>query len=115
MECTVTTETETIHINRSIRWVSRPPIVAIVLVFAVVAFGAIAVLYGFPRGVAAIDLGSALMVLALMVTASVVVSFRHDDPSLSDRLSFRGSFARLPPLDLAVNKKCVVLPRNSVV
>ena len=80
---------------RSIRWVSRPPVIAIVLVIAVVVFGAMAVLYGLPRPLAALDVGSALMVLALMVAAAVVVSFRRGDPSLSDRLSFRTPFAKL--------------------
>src|SRR5512143_538748 len=41
---------------RSVRWVSGPPLIAIALTFAVVVFGAFAVLTGLPPAVAAIDL-----------------------------------------------------------
>jgi heme A synthase len=58
-------------------------------------FGAFAVLRGLPRGIAAADLGSALMVLALLATASVVAFSRHDNPTLPDRPSFRTAFAKL--------------------
>lgn len=80
---------------RSIRWVSRPPALAIVLLIAVIVFGALVVLQGLPPGLAALDLGSALMVLALMLTATVVAFARHADATLPDRLFFRSSFARL--------------------
>lgn len=79
----------------SLRWVSRPPAAAVVLLFAVIAFGALAVLRGLGPVAAAVDLGSALMVLALLVTASVVAHSLHGNPSLPDRLSFRSPFARL--------------------
>jgi cytochrome c oxidase assembly protein subunit 15 len=87
---------------RSIRWVSWPPALAIVLLIAVVIFGALVVLRGLPPGLAAVDLGSALMVLALMLTATVVAFARHADPTLPDRLSFHGSFARLTLWTLVV-------------
>ncbi len=81
--------------SRSIRWVSRPPAIAVAFLFAVIVFGAFAVLRGLSPGIAAVDLGLALLVLALMLTASVVAFSRHDNPALPDRLSFRSSFARL--------------------
>jgi cytochrome c oxidase assembly protein subunit 15 len=81
--------------SRSIRWVSRPPAIAVAFLFAVIVFGAFAVLRGLPPVIAAVDLGLALMVLALMLTASVVAFSRHDNPALPDRLSFRSSFAKL--------------------
>jgi cytochrome c oxidase assembly protein subunit 15 len=81
--------------SRAMRWVSRPPALAVACTFAVVAFGALAVLRGLSPGLAAVDLGLALMTLALMVTASAVAVFRHGNPGLPDRLSFRNSFARL--------------------
>jgi heme a synthase len=56
---------------RHLPWVSRPPLLAIVFVLAVIVFGALVVLRGLPRGAAAADLGSALMVLALMATSTV--------------------------------------------
>jgi cytochrome c oxidase assembly protein subunit 15 len=76
---------------RSNRWVSRPPVLAVVLLIAVVAFGAIAVLRGLPPWAAALDLGSALMVLALMLTSTIVAFSRPDNP----RLSFSSAVVRL--------------------
>ena len=74
---------------------SRPTVIAVALLFAVIVFGAFAVLRGLPPGLAAVDLGSALTVLALMLTASAVAFARHDNPALPDRLSFNSSFAKL--------------------
>jgi cytochrome c oxidase assembly protein subunit 15 len=74
---------------RPIRWVSRPPLIAIPFLLAVVVFGAFAVLRGLPRGVAAVDVGSALTVLALMVAATTAAFARRADPGLPDRLSVR--------------------------
>ncbi len=79
----------------SIRWVSRPPAIAVALVLLVIVFGALAVLRGLRPIMAAIDLGSALIVLALMLTASVVAFSRGRNSALPDRLSFRNPFARL--------------------
>jgi cytochrome c oxidase assembly protein subunit 15 len=79
----------------SIRWVSRPPMMAIALLLAVVVFGAMAVLHGLSPGLAAVDLGSALMVMGLVVTATVVAFAHHKDPTLPDRLLFQDGFARL--------------------
>ena len=79
----------------AIRWVSRPPAMAVAFLFVVAGLGARAVLRGLSPFWAAVDLGLALMVLALMVTASVVAFSRYAKPALPDRLLFRGSFARL--------------------
>jgi heme A synthase len=81
--------------HSSIRWLSRPPAIAVALVMAVAVFGAFAVLTGLPPIVAAIDVGFALMVLALVLTTWVVARARRDDPTLPDRLTFRTPFARL--------------------
>jgi heme A synthase len=81
--------------HRSIWWLSRPPAIAVALVLAVVVFGAFAVLTGLPPVVAAVDVGSALMVLALILTTWEVARARRDDPALPDRLTFRAPFARL--------------------
>ena len=59
---------------RSIRWVSRPPVLAVGRLLAFVAFGAIAVLRGLPPWAAALDLGLALIVLALMLTSPIVAA-----------------------------------------
>jgi cytochrome c oxidase assembly protein subunit 15 len=81
--------------SRSVRWVAWPPLVAIFFLLAVSAFGAMVVLRGLEPGLAALDLGSALAVLGLMTTATVVAFSRHRNSALPDRLSFDSSFARL--------------------
>jgi cytochrome c oxidase assembly protein subunit 15 len=80
---------------RPIRWVSRPPVIAVALLFAVVVFGAFAVLTGLPPWIAAIDLGSALLVLALLLIATVMAFSHHYNPNRPDRLWFHSSFAQL--------------------
>lgn len=79
--------------HRAIRWLSRPPAVAIALALAVVVFGAFAVLTGLPRPVAAVDVSAALLVLGLLITAWVVAVVRRDHPALPDRLSLRTPLA----------------------
>jgi heme A synthase len=81
--------------SRSVRWVTWPPLIAVFFLLAVSAFGAMVVLRGLEPGLAALDLGSALAVLALMVTATVVAFSRHKNPALPDRLSFPSPFAKL--------------------
>jgi cytochrome c oxidase assembly protein subunit 15 len=80
---------------RTVHWVSWPPVIAVALVLIVVVLGAMVVLRGLGPGLAALDLGSALMVLALMLAATVAAFSRHRDPSLPDSLLFRAPFARL--------------------
>jgi cytochrome c oxidase assembly protein subunit 15 len=81
--------------SRSIRWVSWPPVIAVALLLIVVLLGAMVVLRGLSPGLAALDLGSALTVLALMLAATVVSFSRPSDSSLPDRLQFRSPFAKL--------------------
>ena len=80
---------------RTIRWLVRPLLVSILFVLAVIVFGAFAVLTGLPRLVAALDLGSALIALTLVLTAAVVAFTRHADPTLPDRFSASSRLARL--------------------
>ena len=75
------------------RWVRRPPLVAIPLLIAVVIFGALAVLRGLPPWAAAIDVGSALLVLALLVAASVAAA-RSAQPGFRDRWALDRPAAR---------------------
>ena len=65
---------------RSERWIFIPTMGAIVCLVVVVFFGALVILTGLPRGWAAADLGTALMALAMMVTASSGVSARFRSP-----------------------------------
>ena len=84
------------------RWITIPPIVAVVLLVEVSYFGAQVVLRGLAPGWAAVDVGSALLVVALMIASAVVASARKINPQLPDRLSFKGFFARLVLITTAV-------------
>ena len=83
------------HRARSAPWVRWPPLIAIPFLLAVAAFGAMVVLYGLPPGLAALDLGSALIVLALMLVATTVAVHSHGRASPSGRLSLRSPYSRL--------------------
>lgn len=80
---------------RRLRWVALPPLAAIPLLLAVSFFGAEVVLHGIPPDWAAVDLGSALLVAALMIAAAVFAQARSLRPDLPDRLAYRTPFARL--------------------
>ena len=80
---------------RSIRWVSLPPVLAVVLLVLVIVLGALTVLRGIPPWAAALDIGSALLVLALLLTASVVASAGPGAPHVAERLSLRGEYTGL--------------------
>lgn len=75
--------------------VTRLPLIAVFFTLAVVVFGAFAVLTGLAPGVAALDLGSALIVLTLMTAAATAAYARHADPGLPDQLSTTTRFAGL--------------------
>jgi heme A synthase len=84
------------------RWIVIPPLVASVLLIEVSFFGATVVLRGITPGWAAVDLGSALLVAALMVTAAVIADARKFHTALSDRITFRDPLARLVLATVAV-------------
>jgi heme A synthase len=79
--------------TRAIPWLSWLPLAAVGLMLVVSAFGALVVLRGLSRGWAAVDLGSALLMLALMVATAASVSYSA--PGLPGRMSLRRPFARL--------------------
>ena len=81
--------------TRAIRWLVRPLLVAIPFLLAVIVFGAFAVLTGLYRPIAVLDLGTALITAALVLTAAVVAFTRHADPALADRFSAKSGLARL--------------------
>ena len=70
-------------------------IVAIPFLVAVIVFGPFAVLTGLPTLVAVLDLSSALITAALVLTAAVVAFTRHADPTLADCFSASSGLARL--------------------
>ncbi len=80
---------------RSIRWVSRPPLIALGFMVIEIALGAITVINGLPPAVVAIHLGAALVVLTLLLTASVQAFTLHQDQATPGRLTFRTPFSRL--------------------
>ena len=86
---------------RRLRWVSWPLALVLPFLLAVIALGALTVLTGLPRGWAAVDLGLALIVLALVVTAATVAWARGDALNRPDRLSARSATARLSLAALA--------------
>jgi cytochrome c oxidase assembly protein subunit 15 len=85
-----------------LRLITIPPLVAVILLVEVSYFGATVVLHGLAPSWAAVDVGSALMVVALMVTSAVVASTRLNNPTLPDRLSFKSPFTRLILITTAV-------------
>jgi cytochrome c oxidase assembly protein subunit 15 len=83
-----------IRVRRSL-WISLPPLVSIVLLVEVSYFGAQVVLRGLSPGWAAVDVGSALLVVALMVATSTA-ALANKDPSLRiDRLKYQSPFSRI--------------------
>jgi heme A synthase len=76
-------------------WILIPPLVATVLLVEVSYFGARVVLQGIAPGWAAVDVGSALLVVALIITTAVIARARQVDPDRPDRISFRTPFAML--------------------
>ena len=84
------------------RWIVYPPLAAIPLLVLVSAFGALVVVRGLASGWAAFDLGSALLVVALMVTSAVIAHARRLHPALPDRLTFYSPFSRLVLATLGV-------------
>ena len=76
-------------------WIFIPTIGTIVCLVVVVFFGALVILTGLPRGWAAVDLGTALMALALIVTAASGMSARVRSPIEDLRPSWTNGFAGL--------------------
>ena len=81
--------------TRGLRLAGRLPLIALFFTLAVVVFGVLTVLTGLPRGVAALDLGCALIVLTLMMTAATAAYAQHADPSTPDRLAAKSPLALL--------------------
>ena len=81
--------------HRCTPWIVRSALGSIACILVVVVFGAIAILAGLPRGWAAADLGTALLALALMVTAATVMSTRFDPTPGAGTLTWRAPFTRL--------------------
>src|SRR3990172_8970502 len=81
--------------TRQLLWIMVPPVLTIPLVIAVSYFGAMVVLHGISPGWAAVDLGSALLVVLLIVAAAVFADAHRRDPDLPDRIKFSSPYTRL--------------------
>lgn len=77
------------------RWISIPPLIAIALLLEVSFFGAQVVLRGLSPGWATLEVGSALLVVALIVTAAVKASRRTYRSIASDLPDRKAFYARL--------------------
>ncbi len=80
---------------RAIRWVSRPPLIAVCFLLVEIPLGAITVLTEVPPGIVAVHLGVALTIFGLMLTGTVTAFSRRQNPASPDRLTFNSRFARL--------------------
>jgi heme a synthase len=80
---------------RHVRWMMVPMLMACLLVVEVSYLGRQVVLTGISREWAAIDLGSALLVPALIIMTAVIAIARRRDPALPDRFVFNSPFAKL--------------------
>lgn len=78
-----------------LRWVSIPSALSILLLVAVSYFGAKTVLTGLSRLEAALDLGSALTTLALMITAASAAKRKRSHPETQIRFTLKNPFTRL--------------------
>jgi cytochrome c oxidase assembly protein subunit 15 len=81
--------------SRSLRWIMIPPILTCLLVVEVSYLGAQVVLRGISPGWAAVDLGSALLIPALLIASAVFANIYNSNPSQSAKLTFRSPFSRL--------------------
>jgi heme A synthase len=86
---------------RDVRWVRWPPVIAVGFLVIVIILGAMVVLRGLEPGLAAVDLGSALVVQGLMVAAALVAVAGYRQPPGPDRLAWNSPFARLAVWTLA--------------
>ncbi len=78
-----------------LRWISIPPLVALALLLLVSFFGAQVVLRGLSPGWAAVDVGSALLVVAFMVTAAAKATIHTNNSNWANRPVFDTVYAKL--------------------
>lgn len=81
-------------------WILWLPLITLLLVLEVSYFGARVVLYGLSPGWAAVDLGSALLVVAFVVMAAVIARFLASRSSIA--FEYRSHFARLGLVTTAI-------------
>lgn len=87
---------------RRLPWIVVPPLVAGALLVEVSYFGAQVVLHGIAPGWAAVDVGSALLVVALMVASAVIANAYPLRPNSVPRISYRSPFNQLSLITLVV-------------
>jgi len=70
------------------RWLSWTALLSVVTLIAVSFFGAMAVLRGLPRGLAVLDLGSAVVTLMLMITGAAAAARLYASQGTSARFAW---------------------------
>jgi protoheme IX farnesyltransferase len=80
---------------RSIKLVWRPLLWALPLLAVQGLLGGIVVLTETPAWLVAIHLGTAFLLLALLIAATVIVFARHGNPAQPDRLLYQSRFSRM--------------------
>jgi heme A synthase len=78
-----------------LRWLVIPPWISVLLVVEVSYFGAQVVLRGLSPGWAAVDVASALLVVALMVTSAIIVQTIVKAPEGSIKLDYSTSLGKM--------------------
>lgn len=81
--------------SRHQAWIVLPPLVALALLLEVSFFGARVVLYGLAPGWAAVDVGSALLAVALMIASAVMAHVGGSPSSKPAGFTFHNPSARL--------------------
>jgi len=76
-------------------WLVIPPWIAVLLLIEVSYFGARVVLRGIPAGWAAVDVGSALLVVALMVASAVIGLAIDQNPAMCIKFSYKNRIGGL--------------------
>src|SRR3990172_2488499 len=76
-------------------WLVLPALISSFLVLAVSYFGAMVVLHGIAPGWAAVDVGSALFLTALMVASAVIAVEMRKRGQTEIKLSSRSNFAKM--------------------
>jgi heme A synthase len=84
------------------RWIVLPPLIAFVLLIEVSYLGAEVVLRGLSPGWSAVDLGSALLVEALMVSTAVIAYSTNNDGSRVNTPNFTKPLTKLVMVTILV-------------
>lgn len=80
---------------RSIKLIWQPLFWSLPILLLQGLLGAVVVVRELPPVLVALHLGTAFLLMALLITATVMAFARHRNPAQADKLSFKSPFARL--------------------